>query len=93
MILDHINTLNNLQKPVYFRSQLTLLFLEIHKITSVDFKQIFMTVIDTITTIIANQIREVSLYVYMCVFFNVNCKNICVIVFKKKSHPRLTKLI
>jgi len=37
-----------------------MLILEIYKINTVEFKQVFMTLIETIMNIIANQIREVS---------------------------------
>jgi len=38
-----------------------MLILEIYKINTVEFKQVFMTLIETIMNIIANQIREVSI--------------------------------
>jgi len=38
-----------------------MLILEIYKINTVEFKQVFMTLIETILNIIANQIREVSI--------------------------------
>jgi len=56
----HVLILNNFQKPSKFRNELTILFLEIHQISPVELKQIFMTLIDTITNLIANEIREVS---------------------------------
>jgi len=38
-----------------------MLILEIYKINTEEFKQVFMTLIETIMNIIANQIREVSI--------------------------------
>jgi len=38
-----------------------MLILEIYKINTLEFKQVFMALIETIMNIIANQIREVSI--------------------------------
>lgn len=38
-----------------------MLILEIYKINTLEFKQVFMTLIETIMNVIANQIREVSI--------------------------------
>lgn len=46
--------------PKIFRSNLIMLILEIYKINTVEFKQVFMTLIETIMNIIANQIREID---------------------------------
>lgn len=46
-----------------------MLILEIYKINTVDFKQVFMTLIETIMNIIANQIREVSTILVLIIYF------------------------
>lgn len=51
------------QNPKHFCRDLTMVILEIYKISAVEFKQIFMTLIETITNIIAKKIQEVSFLV------------------------------
>ncbi|KAL4131307.1 hypothetical protein QTP88_008640 [Uroleucon formosanum] len=46
--------------PKIFRTNLIMLILEIYKTNTVEFKQVFMTLIETIMNIIANQIREID---------------------------------
>lgn len=52
--------LNKFQEPPKFRRYLTMLISEIRKISIEEFKNVFITVIENIMNIIANQIREVS---------------------------------
>lgn len=43
-----------------FRRELTLLILELCKLSTIEFKRVLATLIETIMQIITNQIREVS---------------------------------
>lgn len=53
------------QDPKHFCRDLTMVILEIHKISITEFKQIFMSLIETITNIIAKRIQEVSFFLYI----------------------------
>lgn len=53
------------QDPKHFCRDLTMVILEIHKISVTEFKQIFMSLIETITNIIAKRIQEVSFFLYI----------------------------
>lgn len=60
---------NNFQDPKIFRNNLITQILEIYKMNTVEFNQVFMTLIETIMNIMANQIREVSLTLLTPVYF------------------------
>lgn len=55
------NIFFNFQAPLKFRCQLTMLLMEIHKISITEFEQVFSILIETIINIIANRMREVSI--------------------------------